>query len=129
MSLRALLTRLEKLEAGMPALIAAPTLEAGRLKLKFDDIVASVERFSALTPRQKIIELRAELRTAPLNPNALKSGLSSKLEKIDLCFRDVTESQLRDAEIALLAELGHPNACHPLTPELREIRDLELFDA
>lgn len=132
---RALATRLERLEAAAPAPMATPTLESGRLKLKLDGIVAAVERFSALSPRQQIVELRAELRaeraprSAPLNPNAVKSGLSAKLEKIDLDFRDVTERHLRDAEIALLAELGHPNARHPLTPELQEILDLELFDA
>lgn len=129
MSLRALLSRLEKLEAAQPVLPSAHFQPASTLALDFADVIASSARFTALSPKQKIAELRAELRQERKPSASPVAGLSAKLDKIHLCFRDITESHLREAEIALLVELGHPDARHPLTPEYQEILDLELFDA
>lgn len=129
MSLRALLSRLEKLEAGQPVLPPAAYQPSSTLALDFDEIIAASERFTTLSPKQKIAELRAGLRQERQPSTSPVAGLSAKLNKIHLCFRDITESHLRDAEIALLVELGHPDARHPLTPEYQEILDLELFDA
>lgn len=121
--------RLARLEAAQPVLPSAEFLPASTLALDFADVVAASERFTALPPKQKIAELRAELRQERQPSTSPVAGLSAKLGKIHLCFRDITESHLRDAEIALLVELGHPDARHPLTPEYQEILDLELFDA
>lgn len=121
--------RLARLEAAQPVLPSAEFLPASTLALDFADVVAESERFIALSPKQKIAELRAELRQERQPSTSPVAGLSAKLDKIHLCFRDITESHLREAEIALLVELGHPDARHPLTPEYQEILDLELFDA
>ena len=121
--------RLARLEAAQPVLPSAHFQPASTLALDFADVVAASERFTTLSPKQKIAELRAELRQERQPSTLPVAGLSAKLDKIRLCFRDITESHLRDAEIALLVELGHPDARHPLTPEYQEILDLELFDA
>lgn len=121
--------RLARLEAAQPVLPSAEFLPASTLALDFADVVAASERFTTLSPKQKIAELRAELRQERQPSTSPVAGLSAKLDKIHLCFRDITESHLRDAEIALLVELGHPDARRPLTPEYQEILDLELFDA
>lgn len=129
MSLRALLIRLEKLEATNPAPVESDWQPSSTLAQDLADVIESSKRFVRLSPREKVIELRAELRQERHRNTSPVAGLSAKLDKIHLCFRDITEEHLRDAEIAYLAELGHPEARHPLTPEYREILDLELFDA
>lgn len=120
--------RLARLEAAQPVLPSAEFLPASTLALDFADVVAASERFTTLSPKQKIAELRAELRQERQPSTSPVACLSAKLGKIHLCFRDITESHLRDAEIALLVELGHPDARHPLTPDLRELIDVEVFD-
>lgn len=121
--------RLARLEAARPPIPPVESQPIGRMALKFDEIIAETERFTTRSPKQKIAELRARLRQERQPSTSPVAGLSAKLDKIHLCFRDITESHLRDAEIALLVELGHPDALHPLTAEHQEILDLELFDA
>ena len=120
--------RLARLEAARPPIPPVESQPASTLALDFADVVAASERFTTLSPKQKIAELRAELRQERQPSTSPVAGLSAKLDKIHLCFRDITESHLRDAEIALLVELGHPDARHPLTPDLRELIDVEVFD-
>ena len=91
-------------------------------------VIEDAARFEKLSPREQCIELRTDLRQAIAHKNTPpKTEIGRRLIALD--FDDVTTEQLRSAELRLLKVLGHPGATHPLLPELREVIDLELFDA
>lgn len=129
--MRALETRLAKLEAVAPRPVPANRQPIGRLRMKLDEILSDGERFKRLSTKEQVAELRADLRAhqAELRQpgDFVVRGLHEKIVKLN--FEDVILGQLHEAEIRLLVQLGHPEAHHPLTPEYREILDLELFDA
>lgn len=126
--------RLNKLEAARPPQIVTNAPPIGGLQLRLEEIMARSERFNRLSAREQVAELRADLRAyqAKLrDPDArARSAIPGLWEKLIKCnFNDEITKRLHAAEVRLLAELGHHDARHPLTPEHREIIDLELFDA
>lgn len=131
--MRALETRLARLEALRPIPIAA-SQPVGRMKLKLDEIIADGKRFKGLTAKEQVAELRADLRAhqkelrqpGDFVARSAVPGLHEKLVKLN--FEDVIAEQLHTAETRLLAELGHPNARHPLPTDLRELVNVEMFE-
>lgn len=128
----ALLARLAKIEARMPSLVPA---QAERPPVDFSELIREIQArtawFETATPRQKIIRLQEridELQAETEQPEVV-SGLKIRLEGLRESAIENEVVALKKAELELLAELGHPGLCHPLSPYHREIIDFEMFDA
>lgn len=118
--MKALAARLAKLEGAVVQHVTGwePTKS---LQQSYDDVIA----FAALPVRQQLAELRSRL-AEPIRENPAVPGLAQRLETLR---RTDTFDVVAALELDLLAELGYPNAKHPLTDDLREHLEIALFDA
>lgn len=124
--------RLARLEAARPLVPPVESQPIGRMALKLDEIIEGGKRFNRLSAREQVAELRADLRAHQARlrepegrTRSAVPGLSEKLIKLD--FTDVITEQLHTAELRYLRERGYQDAAHPLTPDLRELLDIEFF--
>lgn len=126
--MRRFVVRLAKLESACPA--RPPVLQepTSSLKLTLEKIVEKAKRFERLTPREQVVEIRADLRAYRaklLAPQKRVPGLAEKLSRLDLA-NDITR-KLHEAEVRFLHEQGYQDAAIPIQPHYRELLDDGFF--